>query len=274
MEVAEPWEELKATRPTVEVTAPAAPRYDFRALRLAALPPPRPRPASGWARRQVARLDSLWRRETPAAARALAGTLVAAPRVQTRDLAALGQTSCIECAVVVVDALRSRLTDRRWAWKETRWLLPLGGHPSERVRAAVLGAFSWAATRLGAGALKRQLEHYLRVFRFLVADPSPWVRTEALQLLGRLHDRVAHNLLMAATRDPLPAVRLAAVDPVVEAIGLVPGAPSTTRVCQLLGDPSPTVRATVLVALPRTKAPCGLEDVVRALDALQGLQRR
>ena len=75
------------------------------------------------------------------------------------------------------------------------------------------------------------------------------------------------KLLVASTRDRFPVVRLAAVETIAEAIRLVGGAPSTKRVCALLNDPSPAVRAAVLGVLPRTRAPCPVRQVVALLEA-------
>jgi len=263
--VVEPWKELTPRAPGVgEFLAadPATPNLDLTALRVAAEAPPPPRPPARRLRKRLTEMMLRWQRGNESGARALAGRLIADPRLTSRDLSALASLACAPCSLAALHALGKRISARKWAWSESRWLLPLAGHGNERVRAAVLTAFVWARADLETQVVRRRLETFLRVFRYLAADPSPWVRAEALHLLGRLRDRSAHRLLVAATRDRFPVVRLAAVEAIAEAIRLVPGAPSTRRVCALLGDPSPAVRAAVLGVLPRTQAPCPVARVV------------
>lgn len=265
---AEPWRELSPLAPGVgEFLAadPATPNLDLRRLRVASQAPPAPRSPARWLRKRLTEMMVRWQRGDASAAREVAGRIIADPRVGTRDLSALASLACAPCSLTAIAAMGRRISSRKWAWTESRWLLPLAGHASERVRAAVLTTFGWARTQLETQAVRRRLETFLRVFRYLAADPSPWVRAEALGLLGRLKDRSAHRLLVAATRDRFPVVRLAAVEAIAEAIHLVPGAPSTERVCGLLADPSPAVRGAVLRALPRTQAPCPVARVVALL---------
>ncbi|MFH2007249.1 MAG: HEAT repeat domain-containing protein [bacterium] len=273
----EPWDELAAVSPTGELTLsdPLTPNLDLRALRVGAREPPAPPAPPRWLKPSLTKLAALTRQGDSAAAQVLTGDLLRARRMDARALAAFTSVACVDCVLAAVEVLRQRLVERSWAWAETRWLLPLCGHVHERVRAAALHAFAGAATQLGVKTLRRQLDHFLRVFRSLTADPSPLVRARALTLLGRLHDRTAHRLLVAATRDRFPAVRIAAVEALFEAVRPVPGAPSTKRVCALLDDPSPTVRATVLTSLPRLSAPCPMERIVALLNdpAQSGLRR-
>ncbi len=264
----EPWREMTALAPGASEFPSAdraTPNLDLRKLGVASEAPPAPKPPARWLRPRLTRMMVLWQRGDESAARELAGRIVVDPRIQSRDLAALASLACPRCSLTAMDALRRRISASQWAWTESRWLLPLAGHGSERVRAAVLTSFLWARTQLETQAVRKRLETFLRVFRYLAADPSPWVRAEALHLLGRLKDRSAHRLLMAATRDRFPVVRLAAVEAIAEAIRLIPGAPSTRRVCALLADPSPAVRAAVLEVLPRTQAPCPVAHVAALL---------
>lgn len=266
--VAEPWRELTPLRPGLREflsADPATPNLDLRKHRVVTQAPPAPRPPARWLRKRLAEMMVRWQRGDQSAARELAGRIVADPRMGTRDLSGLASLACVPCSIMAVDAMRRRISARKWAWTESRWLLPLAGHGHERVRAAVLTSFLWARTQLETQAVRKRLETFLRVFRYLAADPSPWIRAEALHLLGRLKDRSAHRLLVAATRDRFPVVRLAAVEAIAEAIGLIRGAPSTERVCALLSDPSPAVRAAVLEVLPRTQAPCSVARVVALL---------
>ncbi len=268
VKVAEPWPELKPVAPGVGeflASDPVVPTLDLRSLKVATRVPPAPRPPARRLRKRLTEMMLHWQRGDESAARAQAGRIIADPQVQTRDLSALASLACVDCSLAAMDAMRHRITAKRWTWTESRWLLPLAGHASERVRAGVLTTFVWARAHLETQAVRKKLETFLRVFRYLVADPSPWVRAEALHLLGRLKDRSAHRLLVAATRDRFPVVRLAAVEAIAEAIRLVPGAPSTRRVCAMLDDPSPAVRAAVLGVLPRTQAPCPVVRVVALL---------
>jgi HEAT repeat protein len=264
---AEPWRELTPRAPGVGelLAGPTKPNLDLTALQVASRAPPAPRAPARRLRQRLTEMMRRWQRGDGSAARELAGRIIADPRTRTRDLSALASLACVPCSLTAIDALRRRFTARRWTWSETRWLLPLAGHGSERVRAAVLTTFGWARAHLESQVARKRLETFLQVFRYLAADPSPWVRAEALHLLGRLKDRSAHRLLVASTRDRFPVVRQAAVEAIAEAIRLYPGAPSTKRVCALLEDPSPAVRATVLEVLPRTRAPCPVARVVALL---------
>lgn len=264
----EPWRELTPRPPGVgEFLAadPATPNLDLVALRVASKSPPAPRRPARRLRKRLTEMMLRWQRGDESGAQTQAVAIIADPRVTSRDLSALASLACPPCSLEAMRALRKRISARKWAWSEARWLLPLAGHGDERVRAAVLTSFLWARTQLETQAVRKRLDTFLRVFRYLAADPSPWVRAEALHLLGRLRDRSAHRLLVAASRDRFPVVRLAAVQAIAEAIRLVPGAPSTRRVCALLADPSPAVRAAVLEALPRTQAPCPVARVVALL---------
>jgi HEAT repeats len=275
--VAEPWRELTPLPPGPREFLspdPATPNLNLSVLRVASKAPPAPRPPARWMRKGLTEMMVRWQRGDQSAARMLAGRLVADPRTRTRDLSGLASLACEVCSLIAIDAMRRRITAARWAWRESRWLLPLAGHGGERVRVAVLTSFLWARTQLETQTARKRLETFLRVFRYLAADPSPWVRAEAVHLLGRLKDRSAHRLLVASTRDRFPVVRLAAVEAIAEAIRLYPGAPSTRRVCALLADPSPAVRAAVLEVLPRTQAPCPVARVVALLGDRYRAQMR
>lgn len=221
-----------------------------------ALPLP---PRKAWP--ALVHLERLLADRGPAAARPKAALLAAS--IGPEHLAAV-IWSCPPCTKDILGKLRRRAEKTGWSWTEARHLLPLGGHPREEVRALTLWTFGAAATRLGPGPLKERLEFHLPVWRGMALDPSPWVRAEALALLGLLGDRRAHALMVGLLDDPFGLVRAAAARAIARAVTLVPGAPSTRAVCARLEDPSPWVRAVVLEVLAEAQGACPL-PVVAAL---------
>jgi HEAT repeat protein len=226
-------------------------------------PPPYPIPRAGAPVHE--RFLRLVRAGDFLAAREVLAGHFRSPAVVPGDLAAFGLTPCAPCTHDVLAELKRRARRTGWRWTEASALLPLLGHPEERVRAAVIEALGLASVSIDAEALRRRMEYHQRVLRRMATDPSPWVRSEAVSLLGRLGDRVAYRLFLLAAVDEFPVVRGAAAQAIGKAIGLPRGAETTRAVCARLRDRSPVVRALTLDVVRGTELPCGLAPLLAAL---------
>ena len=190
--------------------------------------------------------------------------LLGDPSTRVREGAArvAGYLGCAECLDELLElATRDDEPVRRAAIEQLAQL------DDPRATAAVADALARGSSGVRAAAA-RALSHFgggdaLPPLRAACADPDPWVRYFAARSLGRHRTVDAVPTLVAlATRDPVPPVRIAAV----EALTSIGDARGIDAVLPLASDPDVEVARAALVALGAARGRESLEILLAALQ--------